>query len=102
MQEGWIYKEGRRGGKAGMEKGPELATDETLIKHGCRKGPIYKEAMKTGKETKNGNADGWGKDIEQEVPERRLAAKERRERKKEETRIPRIDGSFEGTDRIEK
>lgn len=37
-----------------------MDTDE----HGCRKGEIYKEAMKTGEERKNSNANGLGKDID--------------------------------------
>jgi len=38
--------------------------------HGCRKGTIYKEPMKTGEERKNSNENGFRKDVEQEETER--------------------------------
>ena len=50
------------------------------MEHGCRKGTIYKEAMKTGTEGENNNAQGWGKDLEQEQ-RTEMAAKEHKEHK---------------------
>ena len=39
------------------------ATDGTRIKHGYRKGTIYKEATKTGKEVEKTDAHGKGKNL---------------------------------------